>query len=72
MFLSYSEGSDLAVSVFNKENLMQYLFPCLQPDVYGCSVAVAVGMYSVVDLEGDGRCGLTRRILHFAFLSSVM
>ncbi|XP_041375452.1 HEAT repeat-containing protein 3-like [Gigantopelta aegis] len=36
------EGSDLAVSVFNKENLMQYLFPCLQPDVYGYAVAVAV------------------------------
>ncbi|XP_067652836.1 HEAT repeat-containing protein 3-like [Haliotis asinina] len=36
------ESSDMAVSVFNKETLIQYLLPCLQHELYGFSTAIAV------------------------------
>ncbi|XP_046356548.2 HEAT repeat-containing protein 3-like [Haliotis rufescens] len=36
------ESSDLAVSVFNRETLVQYLLPCLQHQLYGFSTAIAV------------------------------
>lgn len=39
---SLCEASDVAVSVFNKENLMSNLLPCLQHSVYGYPLATAV------------------------------
>ena len=42
-----SEASDIAVTVFNRENLLPLLLPCLQHSVYGYPLATAVGEWQL-------------------------
>lgn len=50
---NFSESTELAVTVFNKENLGRFLVPCLNTEKYGFPLAVAAGE-RLQDLNSSG------------------
>ena len=46
----YSEATEIAVSIFNQQNLLRHLLPCLNPESHGYNIAVAAGESMLYDL----------------------
>ncbi|XP_064640684.1 HEAT repeat-containing protein 3-like [Lineus longissimus] len=54
------ESSEVAVNTFNREDILQILLPCLQSDVYGYDLAVAVAqcLHTVTDSNTEASSAL--------------